>query len=50
MGYGKRPTVYFSPEEYDRVQEIAEEQDDSFAAVVRSAVREKYMEEVAGDA
>ena len=50
MGNGKRPTVYFSEEEYDRVQEIAEEQNDSLASVVRSAVREKYIEEAEDDA
>jgi len=43
MGSGKRPTVYFTEAEYNLVKEVAEEQNDSIASVVRSAVREKYM-------
>lgn len=35
---GQRPTVYMTDEEYSKVDAIADEQDVSFALIVRSAI------------
>lgn len=60
----KRTSILFEPEEYDQLQQLAEEQRTSVGALVRSAVRQAYlkqpqkknsellkeMKEIAGDA